>query len=158
MLNRITRALQRCESVVLVSLFVTLLLVAVVQVLLRNVSGFSLGLSWGDELVRMAVLWITMVGAMMAVRQGGHIRIDLLDRFLSGKWSKVARIVANTAASVICFLFAYHAVILVWWEFQDKTYGIGVIPFWVLVAIIPISGFVMSIRFALALFVEPTEE
>ncbi|GIS19200.1 MAG: hypothetical protein CM15mP120_11160 [Pseudomonadota bacterium] len=37
---------------------------------------------WGDSAVRVMVLWVTMLGAMVASRDDSHIRIDLVGRFL----------------------------------------------------------------------------
>ena len=50
------------------------------QVLLRNF--FDGGVYWGDSAVRVMVLWVTMLGAMVASRDDSHIRIDLVGRFL----------------------------------------------------------------------------
>ena len=157
MIRKLSLFLRWLESAILVALFLTLLLVAVAQVVLRNIGELSFGLSWGDELMSMAVLWITLVGAMLAVRENGHIRVDLMERFLPPRWSKPTSIVANVCACCVCFVVAYFSIELVVWEFQDQIPGIGVIPSWLLVSIIPFAFFVMGLRFALSIFIKPVE-
>ena len=55
--------------------------IAAFQVVLRNF--FDSGLYWGDSAVRVMVLWVAMLGAMVASRKDEHIRIDLVARFAS---------------------------------------------------------------------------
>ena len=150
MLNKLIQYIRWFESGVLVVLFLLLLSLAVVQVLLRNV--FDTGILWGDELVRMAVLWITMVGAMVAVDQRSHIRIDIVERFSSERIARITRSVANVIAAAVCFLFAYHSIEFVRDEYLFPMMSVGIIPSWALVTIFPISGFVMGLRFSLQAF------
>ena len=65
MLTRILKYLRWFESGLLVTLFLVMLLVACAQVVARNF--FGTGFLWGEELVRMAVLWTTMIGALAAI-------------------------------------------------------------------------------------------
>ena len=78
-LARINRFISRLEDSLLIGLVAGLLLVAVAQIILRNV--FGAGLLWADPAMRIAVLWIAMVGGMVACREGGHIKINLFDMY-----------------------------------------------------------------------------
>ena len=75
--------LRRIEDGILVMLLMTMIGVAASQVVLRNF--FDAGLYWGDSLVRVTVLWVALVGAMVASRDDSHIRIDLLSRLIKPK-------------------------------------------------------------------------
>lgn len=128
--------------------------VAVFQVVSRNL--FDAGFAVGDELVRMAVLWLTMVGSMVAAREKKHIRIDILERFLPMKAKQwVSRIVDFLTGS-ICLAIAYYSIDFIKWEMVDQTVGVGSIPAWILELIIPIAALVMAIRYYLHIFVDPT--
>ena len=74
--------LRKLEDALLVTLLLSMVGIATTQVLLRNL--FDSGFYWGDSLVRVIVLWVALVGAMIASRNDSHIRIDLASRFLSG--------------------------------------------------------------------------
>jgi TRAP-type C4-dicarboxylate transport system permease small subunit len=53
---------------------------AFAQIVLRN--GFDGGIVWADSLLRIMVLWIALIGAVVASRDQRHINIDLISRFL----------------------------------------------------------------------------
>ena len=151
MLSKILKTLRLAESTLLVALFLILLLVAVAQIIARNV--FSGGILWGDDLVRMGVLWITMVGGMVATGEDGHIRIDLVQRVANDFWIRITRTVTNIGASAICLLVAYASVKFVHWEFLDARPGVGAIPAWIFVSMIPFAMFVMGVRYLIQVFV-----
>ncbi len=155
MLTRILRYLHWIETGSLVVLFASMLLVACAQVVMRNFLGT--GFIWGEELTREAVLWIAMVGGLAAIGQRSHIRIDIAERFVPERWIPALNFVACVSASLVCLLVAYFSLKLVRWEFEDGYSGIGIVPSWILVAIIPFAGFAMGTRFAIQAFVRQTK-
>lgn len=155
MLTRILKYLRWFESGLLVTLFLVMLLVACAQVVARNF--FGTGFLWGEELVRMAVLWTTMVGALAAIGQTGHIRIDVVEKLLPDPWSPVLNAIANLFASLICLVVAYFSWTLIVWEFGERGSGIGFIPSWILVSVIPVVAFAMGVRHAIQAF-KPKEK
>ena len=78
--RRVVSLLAQLEDIILVGLFVIMCSMVVVQVILRNF--LSSGIIWGDVMVRITVLWIGLVGAMVASRKGNHISIELIARYL----------------------------------------------------------------------------
>ena len=62
-LARINRFISRLEDSLLIGLVAGLLLVAVTQIILRNV--FGAGLLWADPAMRIALLWLAMVGGLV---------------------------------------------------------------------------------------------
>jgi TRAP-type C4-dicarboxylate transport system permease small subunit len=54
----------RVETVLLSVLLLGCIGIAAAQIVLRNV--FSYSLYWADEWIRLAVLWLAMIGAMAA--------------------------------------------------------------------------------------------
>ena len=155
MLTRILKYLRWFESGLLVSLFLVMLLVACAQVVARNF--FGTGFLWGEELVRMAVLWTTMVGALAAIGHSGHIRIDVIERLVPDRWLPLLNAVANLFATVICFVVAYFSLDLIVWEFGERNSSIGIIPSWILVSVIPCVAFAMGVRHAIQAF-KPKEK
>ena len=74
--ERLDRAGRFLETAVLVTLFSSMMLLAVGQIVLREV--FNTGFVWADELIKLMVLWLAMVGSVAATRDNRHIRIDAL--------------------------------------------------------------------------------
>ena len=79
LLGRLERAGTALETFLLVSILTAMMVVAVGQIVLRE--GFGTGFGWADELVRLMVLWLAMIGSIAACRENRHIRIDALIRF-----------------------------------------------------------------------------
>lgn len=144
-LKRIAAVLNRLEDVVLVSMLAFILVLTVAQILLRNF--LQTGILWGDALVRVMVLWVGLIGAMIAARRNQHISIDLVARILPQRAKKIVAAVLNLFASVVCTIVAYHSVQLVRMEYIDGAVAFGAVPTWTLESIIPISFGAMAVRY-----------
>ena len=144
-LARLDRALARVESALLVGLLLAMIGVAAYQVLARNLVGG--GLTWGDSMVRIALLWLTMVGGMAAAGADAHIRIDLVTRFAAPAVARrIARATALFAAT-LCFALAWFSVTLIVWDYRDATPGFGAVPAWVCELVIPVGAGIMGLRY-----------
>lgn len=130
--------------------------VAVLQVVARNV--FSYGFAVGDELVRMSVLWLTMVGAVVATRDRKHISIDVIERFLPIRINRLRLRVADLLTAAICAAIGYFAIDFIGWEIVDRTPGVGQVPAWIFELIIPICAFWMSLRYFFRSFLPIRED
>jgi TRAP-type C4-dicarboxylate transport system permease small subunit len=67
-------------------------LVAMVVMVFGNVVlryGFNSGISISDEMSRYCFIWLTYIGAMVAMREKGHLGVDTLVRHLSLLGKKV---------------------------------------------------------------------
>jgi len=133
------------EDALLVSALVSMLVMAVIQISLRNF--FDVGLFWAESFLRILVLWIAILGAMVATRESNHISIDILSRYLGGTQQKIIFLVTQAFSAVICGVVAYYAVIFVQFEYEDKTIAFADVPTWICQSIIPFGFLVMSIRF-----------
>jgi TRAP-type transport system small permease protein len=64
-----------------IEVLVVLCLFAMVVMVFGNVVmryGFNSGISISDEMSRYAFIWLTYLGAMIAMREGGHLGVDTL--------------------------------------------------------------------------------
>ena len=135
------------EKGILALLLTSMVLLAALQILMRNV--WDSGLPWVDPSLRTIVLWLAMMGAMAATRDHSHIRIDLLTRFLPHSWKCVNDRITDLFAGLVCSLLAWHGGRFVYFEWQDGTRVFGDIPAWQAEIIIPIGFTIMSLRFLL---------
>lgn len=136
--------LQRLEDALLVSLFVSMMLVAVVQIVVRNLIGA--GIVWADPLVRILVLWAGLVGSMTATRQNSHISIDILTRFLPERFKLLANSLTLSVTSAVCGAGAWYSTQFVLMEREFGTEAFASVPIWVCESIIPIAFFVIAVR------------
>lgn len=145
MLGGLLRIIHRTEDGILVSALVSMLLMALVQILLRNF--FDSGLLWAESALRILVLWVAMLGAMVATRESNHIAIDLVTRFLPEHLKKYAILVSYLFSAVICALVAYHAIEFIQFEYEDQTIAFANVPTWICQSIIPFGFGIMALRF-----------
>jgi len=135
------------ENSLLVLLLTGMILLATLQIVLRN--GWATGLSWADPSLRVAVLWITLLGAMAATRDDNHIRIDLLTRYLPEGLKRYMRLVTDLFSAFICGVLAWHGGRFVYFEWQDGSVLFAAVPAWICELIIPLGFGVMALRFLL---------
>ncbi len=147
MVERLFSWLRRIEDALLALLLTAMIGVAATQVLLRNF--FDTGLYWGDSAVRVMVLWVAMLGAMVASRSDEHIRIDLAGRYLPPAMKvHVARLVNFCVFALLC-AFAWYSAEFVRYEYEDQTVAFADIPAWMCEIIMPIGAAVMALRYAI---------
>lgn len=150
------KAVATIENVVLLATFASTLGLAILQILLRNF--FDMGLIWLESFLKMQVLWLAMLGAMVATRERQHIRIDLLSRFTTGMTARLCELVVSVFASGVCAIGAYACFTLVQFEYEDQMIAFGIVPVWVCQVILPIGFAVMAVRFALSIASSLTDE
>ena len=145
LLNRLDKVGAAAETAVLVSMLTMMMLVAVGQILMREV--FGTGFGWADELVRLMVLWLALVGSIAACRENRHIRIDALSHILPDSAVKLIRLLVDIFATAVCAVIAVQA----WRYLQiEIEYGDTVLintPAWIAHSIMPVAFFLISYRF-----------
>ena len=141
------RLLRGVETGLLVVLLGSMIALAAWQVLARLL--FDTGLNWGDAFVRVLVLWIAMLGAMIAARTDDHIRIDLIAKFFSPGAQRFVRRLAALLTALVLALFTWASVGFVRTEFEDGAIAFGSVPAWMCESIMPFAAAVMCLRYLL---------
>lgn len=148
LLVKLHRLFLKTENLLLSGLLLSLILIAVTQVAMRNVFGG--GLLWADAYTRISVLWLAMLGAMIGSRRQNHLAIDVIVRFLPARWKTRVTRLSNGVTSLICFAAAWFS-----WDFlaRESAYAdiaFANIPNWWCEAIIPPAFFVIALRYGVA--------
>ncbi len=143
------RYLHRFEDSLLVLALVSMLVMALLQILLRNF--FDSGLLWAESFLRILVLWIAMLGAMVATRERNHISINLLSRVLPPQVYTPLRNLAMLFSVAVCATAAWYSVAYISYEYQDETIAFAGVPVWVCQSILPIGFAVMALRFLIGM-------
>ncbi len=156
MVSRLLQAIHRVETTILVLLLSAMIALAGAQIILRNL--FDSGLSWSDPLLRVLVLWVGMLGAMIATQQDKHIRIDLLTRYIPARWHRHTARLNHLFSAIVCGLLAWQSGRFVYYEWQDGATLFSNIPSWQAEVILPFGFGVMALRFALLMLLDKREE
>lgn len=144
-INTINNKLFWLERSLLVIFLSIMVVLAFLQVVLRNF--FSFGFLWADPLLRYMVMWVGFLGAVVATREEKHFGVDFLTRYLSPRLLDGVKSIVGSFAAVISFILMYAA-------FQFLIEGIGAeekdifdLPRRIYFAIIPVGFGLIGIHF-----------
>jgi TRAP-type C4-dicarboxylate transport system permease small subunit len=94
---------------ILMTLLMAGLIVPVSMQILSRYTGLIPRYIWTEEIARFCFIWIIMLGAMIAVRDGSHFDVDVLPEG-SARFEGASRIVVHLAmilASLIFVVYGY---------------------------------------------------
>lgn len=146
--SRLDRFIGQIEKLLLSAMLTAMIVVAFLQIVLRNF--FDTGLPWGDSFVRYLVLWVGFIGAALATREGSHINIDVLSRWLPGASKTVNLLVIHLFSCLICAVLAYASFVFVRNEHLLEGTAFFDIPVWLLQLVLPVTFALMTLRYAMA--------
>lgn len=140
----IARAWSAFEDALLVVLLLALVLLAGAQIGARNL--FDGGWIWAEQTIRLGVLWVGLLGAVVASREDRHLRIDLLPRLLPPRGRAASAALAHAVTAGVCAAVAWHAARFVLAERAFGGAGIGPVAAWVLQSVMPLAFALMAVR------------
>ena len=152
LLSRLERFGKLAENAALVVLLGSLVLLAVGQIILREV--FETGFFRADELIKLLVLWLAMVGSIAATRDNRHIRIDALSHLLPDEAVTAIRLFVDLFAAIVCGVVAWQAWRYLQLEIEFEDTVLINVPAWIAHAVVPGAFALMSYRFAVSVLRE----
>jgi TRAP-type C4-dicarboxylate transport system permease small subunit len=136
---------RRIETALMSVLLLGIVVLASLQIVLRNV--FSYALIWADDLIRIAVLWLAVIGALAASRDGRHIAIGIVPRYFPSAWHKPAAVIASAFATLISGILAWHAFRFVADSYRFEDTILGDLPAWAFQSVMPVGFTLISWQF-----------
>lgn len=133
------------ENAALVILLCGMMLLAVGQIVLREI--FATGFVWADELVKLMVLWLAMVGSVAACRDNRHIRIDALSQVLPDGMVTWIRILVDLFAAAVCAVIGWQAWRYLGLEIEFEDTVLIDTPAWAAHMIVPLAFVLLAYRF-----------
>lgn len=156
-MKSVLRWLARLEAATLACLLLAMIGLACLQIILRN--GFDSGISWGDDAVRTLVLWVAMIGSMVAAGRGEHIRIEALVRYLPPLAAAIVARFVDVLTAGLCAALAWYGYEFAALEYEDGFKAFAAVPSWFVVSVIPLAFGVIGARYMLhALFGRPAAD
>ena len=146
-LKKFDSLLNKFEGALLVLLLAAMVVMAFLQVILRN--GFNSTILWVDILLRHLVLWTGFLGAALATSSARHINIDAFTRFLTPRLRSVVSIITNLFAVGVCWLLLQASVTYVNNEMIAGSTIYADIPAWYSALISPIGFGLLIFHFSL---------
>jgi TRAP-type C4-dicarboxylate transport system permease small subunit len=138
--------LDKLEYGVLAFLFAVMVGLAFLQIVLRIF--FATGVLWGDPLLRHLLLWVALLGATMATKEGKHINIDVITRILPDKGKIVVHALTDLFSAAICIFLLEASLKFLRDESQAGSLAFLTVPIWTVCIIFPIAFGLIALRFA----------
>lgn len=150
----------RALKVVLTVLMAVLIVPVSLQIFSRYV-GFIPRYIWTEELARFCFIWIVLVGAMIAVREGTHFTADFLPHPKSNRGEAIARMFSDFVVMLVALIFVVWGWPLVKFGLAQESEMAG-LPMVLIYAAWPVAGITSLLFIAertvdnFALFRKPT--
>ena len=144
-LSRLDRFGRLLENIALVTMLSSMIVLAVGQIVLREV--FETGIIWADELLKLMVLWLAMIGSIAACRDDRHIRIDALSHVLPQWLINATRLLVDIFAAAVCAVIAWHAWRYLQLEIEFEDQVLVDTPAWIAHVVVPVAFALISYRF-----------
>ncbi|MDX2477961.1 MAG: TRAP transporter small permease subunit [Gammaproteobacteria bacterium] len=151
MLHKGVQILHRIEDTLLVTILLAMVTLAFSQIVMRNFLGT--GSIWLDPLLRVLVLWVGLLGALVATRQNKQISVDVLTRFLPERLKTISDIITRTFAAIISAIIAWHSFLFLIDEWNSGAMAFASVPAWLPESIIPIGFAIIALRYAFQVLV-----
>ncbi len=129
---------------------VTALLLMTVVLFLNSIGRSVLNISFvgGPALSRLLVIWLTFLGAYLAVRSGTHITVDVFQRVLGTRTVKRLSIPIGLFGAATTAYIAWLSAIFTWTRFDaGQMDPMLEIPSGLFYLPVPIGGFLMALAF-----------
>lgn len=123
------------------------------DVLLRNVRVLPgvQGLPWSNEVSESILYLITLLAAPWLLRQGQHIRVDIVLRGLPPKTAWYCEWVSDCLALACCVTMTYYglASTLASYRAGNMTIKTLITPEWWLLSVLPVAFLLLSVELLL---------
>ncbi len=141
------------EGLALLASLALLAMVAIIctDVLTRNVAvpGLPRGVAWSNEISELLLYAITLLAAPWLLREGRHIRVDIVLRALPTRAAYACEWIADVLGLLSCLWLVVYGASAAWKSQQSAALSIKtlVMPEWWFLAPLPICFALLAIEF-----------
>jgi TRAP-type C4-dicarboxylate transport system permease small subunit len=161
--RKIDGALGRLEGWLLVLFLAAMVTLTFLQVALRALfiyahihwaNSFMGQIDWAEPLVRLLVLWVSIIGASLVTGENKHIKIDLMSDLLPSPLLPYRELLLSAACALITGFMLKASISYVKMEASFGAQIFSGLPNWVGQLILPMGFSVIFFRFFLRAFGE----
>lgn len=153
MISRVSNAYGRLLAALALggcAVMFAMMLVIVADVALRNLAlpGLPRGIDWSNEVSELMLYLTTVLVAPWLLRQGQHIRVDILLTALPPRMAWYLEWVADTLGLACCLFMAWYGARATWASWSSGALSIKtlVTPEWWSLAPLPAMFVLLSIE------------
>ncbi len=147
LLARLVRVVTWAENALLIAMLGLMVLLAAVQILLRNFLDMSI--LGADQMLRLMVLWVGFLGAVAASREGKHIHVDAIARWLPDRIRAGVAALTDLFTLAVCLVLAWQALRFMQSARDSGEVAFRALPVWAAELILPLAFTLVALRYAL---------
>jgi TRAP-type transport system small permease protein len=99
------RTLVRGMEWLLITMLALMVVFVFTNVVLRY--GFNSGITFSEEVSRFLFIWVVFLGAVLTLRDNGHLGVQMFTSRLSFAGKKACKFIADLATFICCILVTY---------------------------------------------------
>ncbi|MGZ8259286.1 MAG: TRAP transporter small permease [Caldimonas sp.] len=141
------------EALALVASLALLAMVAIIcaDVLTRNVAlpGMPRGVAWSNEISELLLYAMTLLAAPWLLREGRHIRVDIVLRALPARLAYACEWIADVLGLLACCWMVVYGGSAAWRSWRDGALSIKtlVMPEWWFLVPLPACFALLAVEF-----------
>lgn len=140
----LTKMASQCDKVILLT--AAGLLCIEIGLVIANVFAryaLHLPLAWSAELARYCMVWSALLGSAVLVRQDDHLRVALIDAFLTPRGLRILHVFVTTLSLLFYAVLLISGCVLVIRTRGQVAASIPFLPISVVYAVVPFSALLM---------------
>jgi len=148
-LARLIKIVTWTENALLIGMLALMVGLAAAQIFFRNF--FDMSIFGADQMLRLLVLWVAFLGAVSASREGKHIHVDAVARWLPGRVKPVAVAITDLFTLLVCLMLAWESLRFMQSARESGEMAFGSLPVWMAELILPLGFTLIALRYGLRL-------
>jgi TRAP-type C4-dicarboxylate transport system permease small subunit len=104
-----------------------------------------------DQMLRLLVLWVAFLGAIAASREGKHIHVDAIARWLPVRVKSGVVALTDIFTLSVCLVLAWQSLRFMQSARESGEMAFASLPVWVAELILPLGFTLIALRYGLRL-------
>ena len=148
-LARLINIVTWTENALLIGMLALMVGLAAAQILFRNF--FDMSIFGADQMLRLLVLWVAFLGAIAASREGKHIHVDAIARWLPVRVKSGVVALTDLFTLSVCLVLAWQSLRFMQSARESGEMAFASLPVWVAELILPLGFTLIALRYGLRL-------
>lgn len=149
LLTKFDNLLAKTEAALLIGLVSVMTIIVFLQVVYRYV--LVQPLHWSEEMARYLFVWLSILGATLAVQKRGHFGLDIFYRMLPDRGRRVLEFVLHLLMGTVIFVILVQGILLVQKTIPQESPAMGISMGWAY-ACLPVGAGLMAIHLLVIFF------
>lgn len=145
-MKKLINTIDKIESNFASILLISTSLLVFIQVVCRYLFNYSI--SWSEEVLRTMIVWFIFTGSSLAVSEGSHVSMDIIDNILKGKIKSIFVILTYLICAVFCSLIFYGSIGMIMSAISSNSMATSLpMPLYIPYLSVTIGMFLMIIKY-----------